>query len=90
MSRKGWPVRGVWLVRAKLTLFRSCVYNSFDMKGLILKSLAVVLVATSGILAGGYFALVRGVPNIEEIKGYLPANGARVYADDDTLIGEFK
>lgn len=49
-----------------------------------------VLVLLLGIATGGYFALVRGVPQIEEIKDYKPANGTRVYADDDTLIGEFK
>ncbi len=43
-----------------------------------------------GIITGGYFALVQGVPRLEEIKGYIPASGTQVYADDNTLIGEFK
>jgi penicillin-binding protein 1A len=60
------------------------------MKDVISKSFIFILVITIGILTGGYLALIKGVPQIEEIKGYLPVNGAKVYADDDTLIGEFK
>lgn len=43
-----------------------------------------------GIATGGYLALTSGVPQIEEIKSYKPTNGTKVYADDDTFIGEFK
>ncbi|MBI5741138.1 MAG: PBP1A family penicillin-binding protein [Nitrospirae bacterium] len=60
------------------------------MKGFIVKLLMFLLVLVLGAATGGYFALVKGVPNIEEIKGYVPANGTKVYADDDTLVGEFK
>ena len=49
-----------------------------------------VLVFFLGIATGGYFALVRGVPNIDEIKHYQPPEGTKVYADDDNLIGKFK
>ncbi len=60
------------------------------MKGIIGKTFFFLFVIFSGILAGGYIALVRGVPQIEEIKDYIPAEGTKVYADDDTLIGEFR
>ena len=60
------------------------------MKGFALKSVLLAIAITLGVLTGGYFALVRGIPDLEEIKGYIPANGTKVYADDDTLIGEFK
>jgi len=42
-----------------------------------------------GVLTGGYFALMKGAPQVDEIMGYIPSNGAKVYADNDTLIGEF-
>jgi penicillin-binding protein 1A len=60
------------------------------MKGFLIKALLLVFVLVTGVLTGGYLALVRGVPQIEEIKGYMPANGTKIYADDDTLVGEFK
>ncbi|RJR17587.1 MAG: PBP1A family penicillin-binding protein [Nitrospiraceae bacterium] len=60
------------------------------MKGFIVKSILLVLVVIIGVLIGAQVALVRGVPNIEEIKGFVPASSTRIYADDDTLIGEFK
>jgi penicillin-binding protein 1A len=60
------------------------------MKRFIFRSFAMVFVIVFGIAAGGYLALLKGVPEIEEIKDYLPSNGTRVYADDDTFIGEFK
>ena len=49
-----------------------------------------VFVLIFGIATGGYLALVRGVPNIDEIKNYNPPEGTKVYADDDSLIGTFK
>jgi penicillin-binding protein 1A len=60
------------------------------MKKAIFIFFVFVLVLLLGIATGGYFALVRGVPQIEEIKDYKPVNGTKVYADDDTLIREFK
>lgn len=52
---------------------------------LILIVIAVVL----GISAGAYIAL-GGVPSVEELKQYKAVPGTKVYADDDTLIGELK
>ncbi len=60
------------------------------MKKAIFIFFVFVFVLILGIATGGYFALTRGVPRIEEIKDYKPANGTMVYADDDTLIGEFR
>ena len=60
------------------------------MKRFIVRSFFLIIVITFGLLTGGIIALVQGVPQIEEIKAYMPANGTKVYADDDTLIGEFK
>jgi penicillin-binding protein 1A len=60
------------------------------MKGYIAKSLIFIIVLVAGIVTGSFLALSRGVPRVEEIKEYRPATGTKVYADDDTLIGEFK
>jgi penicillin-binding protein 1A len=54
------------------------------------KIILIVLVAALGFMAGGYFALAKGVPSIEEIKKHRVSDGTKVFADDDTLIGEFK
>lgn len=44
----------------------------------------------AGFLAGGYISLAKGVPSIAELRESRPTDGTKVYADDDTLIGEFK
>ncbi|GER92887.1 penicillin-binding protein [hot springs metagenome] len=53
---------------------------------LILTALVLML----GFIAGAYLAIAKGVPSINELKNYKPINGTKVYADDDTLLGEFK
>lgn len=40
--------------------------------------------------AGGYLAIAKGTPSISELKKYRAAEGTKVYADDDSLLGEFK
>lgn len=60
------------------------------MRGIFFRSILLALVIFTGVLIGAQMALVRGVPEVEEIKGFVPANSTRIYADDDTLIGEFK
>ena len=50
----------------------------------------VLLSILSGGIAGGYIAVSRGVPSIEELKKYNPSGGTRIYSDDDVLIGELK
>ena len=60
------------------------------MKKIITITLVFLLILSVGIATGGYLALSRGVPQLEEIKGYKPTIGTNVYADDDVFIGEFK
>lgn len=60
------------------------------MKSILIKAILLALVIIIGALIGAQMALVRGVPEIEEIKGFVPAASTRIYADDDTLVGEFK
>jgi len=43
-----------------------------------------------GGIAGGYIAVSRSVPSIEELKKYNPSGGTKIYSDDDVLIGELK
>jgi penicillin-binding protein 1A len=60
------------------------------MKRLLFRVTLFLVVIGTGITAGGYMALVQGIPQIEEIKAYQPSKSTEVYADDDTLIGEFR
>lgn len=60
------------------------------MKRIIAKSFIFVVIITLGVFSGGYLALTTGVPHIDQIKGYIQVNGTTVYADDDTVIGEFR
>lgn len=74
-----------------MTLKSQGNYNFFMMiKKFISTFLIITLVLSLGIATGGYLALVKAVPRIEEIKNYQPSEGTKIYADDDTLIGEFK
>jgi penicillin-binding protein 1A len=54
------------------------------------KSFIFIIVMALGVLSGGYLALTTGIPHMNEIKGYIPVEGTTVYADDDTVIGEFR
>ena len=62
------------------------------MKSSRFRSLFILVVASIiiGISAGAYIAVARGVPSVEELKQYKATPGTKVYADDDTLIGELK
>lgn len=51
-----------------------------------LAALAII----AGISTGGYLALARGIPSVAEIRQSKAVPGTKVYADDDTLIGELK
>ncbi|PIP70015.1 MAG: penicillin-binding protein [Nitrospirae bacterium CG_4_10_14_3_um_filter_44_29] len=62
---------------------------NLNMKARLAVFLVIISVIT-GISAGGYFAFAKGIPSIAELKQYKPTSGARIYADDDTLIGELK
>lgn len=50
----------------------------------------VVLSIILGTSVGGYFAIKKGIPSLEELKQYRPAAGTKIYAADDVLVGELK
>ena len=55
--------------------------------------LIIILVLLSllfGGIAGGYIAVSRSIPSIEELKKYNPSGGTKIYSDEDVLIGELK
>jgi|WetSurMetagenome_2_1015567.scaffolds.fasta_scaffold00091_17 penicillin-binding protein 1A len=54
------------------------------------KIIIAVLVIIFGLIAGGFLALIMGIPSIDELKKYDRAAGTKIYADDDSLIGEIK
>ncbi|MBF0558076.1 MAG: PBP1A family penicillin-binding protein [Nitrospirae bacterium] len=54
------------------------------------KLVLLILFIAGGAAAGGYLAVAQGIPSISELKNYRSTNGTKVYADDDSLIGEFK
>src|ERR1700690_588717 len=49
-----------------------------------------ILAVMLGGVAGGYFAVSRGMPSIQELKQINQISGTKIYADDDTLVGELK
>ena len=51
---------------------------------------AIFLALLAGGAGGAYLAVSRGLPSIADLKKYSPAAGTKIYADDDTLIGELK
>jgi penicillin-binding protein 1A len=53
---------------------------------LIIAGIVVIL----GSMVGAYIALAMGIPSVEELKKQDTEAGAKIYADDDTLIGEIK
>ncbi len=54
------------------------------------KVILIAAVLLLGSLAGAYFTLALGIPSIEELKKQDSSAGTKIYADDDTLIGEIK
>lgn len=59
------------------------------MKSKVVIFLIIISIVT-GVSAGSYLAIARGIPSIGELKQYKPASGTKIYADDDVLIGELK
>lgn len=53
-------------------------------------TLFIILSIVLGAFAGGYFAIQKGIPSLEELKQYRPLEGTKIYADDDVLVGELK
>jgi penicillin-binding protein 1A len=49
-----------------------------------------VLSLLLGGIAGGYVALSRGMPSIDELKQFNASPGTIIYSDDDVMIGELK
>src|SRR4030043_774821 len=60
------------------------------MKKLKVIIIIVLLSLLFGSIAGGYIAISKGTPSIEELKKYNPSGGTKIYSDDDVLIGELK
>src|SRR5271169_3138789 len=54
------------------------------------KVILIAAIFILGSLVGGYFAIATGIPSIEELKKNDSSAGTKLYADDDTLIGEIK
>lgn len=64
--------------------------KSFRLRNLTILIIAIIAAMVIGISAGAYIALAKGVPSVEELRQYKSVPGTRLYADDDTLIGELK
>lgn len=43
-----------------------------------------------GVSFGTYLAIAKGIPSIKDLKHQRVVEGTRIYADDDTSIGELK
>lgn len=56
-------------------------------KFIIIFTVASLLI---GGIAGGYIAIAKGVPSIDELKQRSHVAGTKIYSDDDVLIGELK
>jgi penicillin-binding protein 1A len=56
----------------------------------LLITLLLVTALLSGIFLGGYVSVAKGIPSIAELKQYKALTGTRIFADDETIIGELK
>jgi len=76
---------------AHLNILTPLLYQSYNskmrLKFIVILAFFSILLGTS---AGGYLAVSRGMPSIEEIKQYRPVAGTKIYADDNVLIGQIK
>lgn len=52
--------------------------------------IAIAAALITGVSAGGYIALAKGIPSVSELKQYKATQGTKIFADDDTVIGELK
>lgn len=55
-----------------------------------IKFILITVIILLAFLAGAGFALFRDIPSIKDFEKVKPAQGTKVYAEDGTLIGEFK
>lgn len=53
-------------------------------------AIAIIAAIIFGVFAGGYIALAKGIPSVAELRQYKAIPGTKIYADDDTLLGELK
>uniref|UniRef100_A0A7C4EKY2 Penicillin-binding protein 1A n=1 Tax=Thermodesulfovibrio aggregans TaxID=86166 RepID=A0A7C4EKY2_9BACT len=55
-----------------------------------IKIIAVAILLFIAFVAGAGFALLSDIPSVKDFEKIKVTNGTKVYADDGTLIGEFK
>ncbi|MBC7189390.1 penicillin-binding protein, partial [Candidatus Aerophobetes bacterium] len=55
-----------------------------------LKIIIITVIVMIAFLAGAGFALFRDIPSIKDFDKVKTPHGTKVYAEDGTLIGEFK
>lgn len=55
-----------------------------------IKFILITVIILLAFLAGAGFALFRDIPSIKDFEKVKPTQGTKVYAEDGTLIGEFK
>ena len=55
-----------------------------------IKIIAVAILLFIAFVAGAGFALLSDIPSVKDFDKIKVTNGTKVYADDGTLIGEFK
>lgn len=55
-----------------------------------IKIIALTAIIFIAFLTGAGFALLSGIPSVEDFDRVKITNGTKVYADDGSLIGEFK
>jgi len=60
------------------------------MKSLIVRLIIIIMILLVSVMIGGYVAILKSLPDIENLKNYISTKGTEVYADDDTLIGNFR
>ncbi len=53
-------------------------------------AILIILILILGSGVGAYLAIAEGIPAISELRKYRNIEGTKVYADDNTIIGEFK
>lgn len=61
--------------------------RSGTFKRLFIISVIAILI---GVSLGTYGAIATGIPSIQDLKYQRAITGTRIYADDDSLIGELK
>lgn len=55
-----------------------------------IKIIVITVIVLIAFLGGAGFALLRDVPSIKDFEKVKPLQGTKVYAEDGTIIGEFK